>query len=199
VKRSTQIGLSAVGLLMVAGAMSGMKETDDAVVYDSVDDCRAAGEMPAAQCEQRFAEARAAYIASAPKFGSTAECEASYGPGRCETRGPLGAAYVVPAFAGLVLARSLLGGGGQAQPLLPPTRQACPPGDPREQCQPRSSSSGGGVGGSGGGRSSSSSGTRSYTTTSGEAVTASAGRTSASVVSRGGFGGTGHGFGSSAS
>lgn len=193
-KRSTQIGLSAGGLLLVASAWSLVGREEEALVYPDVAACRADGALSAAECEQRFAEARVAHLRDARKFTSTSECEAEYGPGRCEGRAWNGATVVVPALAGLVLARSLLSGGGSAEPLLPPTRQACPPGSPREECQPGRSSSSGGSGGRG-----SSTGARAYTRTSGQSLVTTPGTARTSVVSRGGFGGLGHAFGSSSS
>jgi len=191
-KRSTQIGLSAAGLLLVASAWSLLHGEDEQLVYDDAAACRADRKLSDAQCEQRFDEARVAHLRDAKKFGNTWDCEAEYGPGRCQTRAWNGAEVVVPALAGLVVARSLFGG-GVAQPLLPPTRQACPPGSPSAECQPGRSASSGGSG-SGGSRSS---GSRAYTTTSGQSFVATGGTTRASVTSRGGFGSTGHSFGSS--
>ena len=148
-KRSTQIALSATGLLLLASTASLMRSDEEKVVYEDTGACLAGGELTKAQCEQRFEEARSAQIQDARKFGSTTECEAEYGQGRCEVRTWNGTDVVVPALAGFVLARSLMRGGGVAEPLLPPTREACPPGDPRDECRPRSgfSTTGGTTGG----------------------------------------------------
>lgn len=204
-KRSTQIGLAAVGVVLVASFWPRGEETEESFVYNSVADCRAAGQLGASQCEQRFNEASANHLRDAKKFSSTSQCETEYGAGGCQSAVWNGAQVVIPALAGIMLARQFAQGGGAAQPLLPPTSQTCPPGSQQPECQQArsSSSSSGGSGGSSGSRSSSSS-SRAYSTTSGGAVIARAGTTSGSatatsVSSRGGFGSTSRSYSSSSS
>jgi uncharacterized protein YgiB involved in biofilm formation len=205
-KRSTQIGLAAAGVVLVATiwANSGPDE-EDSLVYNNLAECRAGGQLSSSQCEQRFNEASANHLRDAKKFTSTSACEAEYGSGSCQSAVWNGAQVIVPALAGIMLARSLAQGGGVAQPLLPPTRQACPPGSPAQECQQARSSSSGSSGGSGsyGSRSSSSSSSRAYSTTSGAALVARSGTvsgaSSASTVSRGGFGSTSRSYSSSSS
>lgn len=201
-KRSEQIGLAAVGIVLVATAWSfigGGADEDETLVYNSLSECRTAGQLSASQCEQRFNEASADHLRDAKKFSSSSACEAEYGAGSCRSSTWNNAQVFIPALAGIMLARSLAQGGGAAQPLLPPTRAACPPGSQAQECQQaRSSSSSGGGGGSGGGSS------RAYSTTSGQAVVArnvsSTGVASVpSVASRGGFGSTARSFSSSSS
>ncbi|WP_439500019.1 DUF1190 domain-containing protein [Bosea sp. (in: a-proteobacteria)] len=202
-KRSTQIGLAAAGVVLVAVAWSRSgDESDETFVYNSLADCRAAGQLTASQCEQRFNEASANHLRDAKKFSSTAACEAEYGTSSCQSSTWNGAQVVIPALAGIMLARSLAQGGGAAAPLLPPTRQACPPGSQAPECREARSSSSSGSGGSGGGGRSGWS--RAYSTTSGQPVVArnvsSTGITSMpSTSSRGGFGSTSRSFSSSSS
>lgn len=187
-KRSTKIGLGAAGVVLVASAWSLMGGEDDHYVYADPAACRADGKLTHDQCEQRFQEARAAHTRNARRFGSQTNCEAEYGPGKCETTNAGGGQQWVPALVGFMVARNLAAsGGGIPQPLLPPTRQTCPPGNTIPECQPpRSGSSGG-----------SSSGGRWYSTPSGGTVSTSkgSGSTSVGVTSRGGFGSTGRGGG----
>lgn len=204
-KRSTQIGLAAVGVVLVASFWPRGEEPEENLVYNSVADCRAAGQLSSTQCEQRFNEASANHLRDAKKFSSTSQCEAEYGASGCQSAVWNGAQVVIPALAGIMLARSLAQGGGAAQPLLPPTNQACPPGSQAEGCQQaRSSSSSSGGGSGGGSRSGSSSSSRAYSTTSGATVLARAGSTpgsatATSVSSRGGFGSTSRSYSSSSS
>lgn len=207
-KRSTQIGLAAVGVVLVASLWPRAEEPEEDLVYNSLADCRAAGQISATQCEQRFNEASANHLRDAKKFSNTSQCEAEYGAGGCQSAVWNGAQVVIPALAGIMLARQFMQGGGAAQPLLPPTRQVCPPGSQLPECQQArsSSSSSSGGGGSYGGRSSSSSSssTRAYSTTSGGTVIARAGSTpgsatTTSVSSRGGFGSTSRSYSSSSS
>jgi len=203
-KRSTQIGLAAAGVVLVATIWgSGREEaTEDSLVYNSLADCRAGGQLTSTQCEQRFNEATANHLRDAKKFSSTSACEAEYGSGSCRSAVWNGASVVVPALAGFMLARSFAQGGGAAQPLLPPTRDACPPGSAAPECQQARSSSSS-TGGSYGGRGSSSS-SRAYSTTSGAALVARSGSspgvtTTTTTTSRGGFGSTARSYSSSSS
>jgi uncharacterized protein YgiB involved in biofilm formation len=203
-KRSSQIGLAAAGLVLVATIWgSGREEaTEESLVYNSLADCRAGGQLTSTQCEQRFNEATANHLRDAKKFSSTSACEAEYGSGSCRSAVWNGASVVVPALAGFMLARSLAQGGGAAQPLLPPTREACPPGSAAPECQQARSSSSS-TGGSYGGRGSSSY-SRAYSTTSGAALVARSSSspgvtTTTSTTSRGGFGSTARSYSSSSS
>ena len=188
-KRSTKIGLGAAGVVLVASAWSLMGGEDDKLVYNDAAACRADGQMSDEQCDARFREARDAHARNAKRFPSQNACEGEFGPGRCEGITVNNTPMWVPALAGIMLARRFARGGGAAEPLLAPTRQACPPGSTVEECRP-ASRSGGGVGG----RSSGSYGRRTYSTTSGGTVTAGGtGATKVGVTSRGGFGSTGRG------
>ena len=197
-KRSSQIGLAAAGVLLVATVWSVTGEDgEENLVYNSLSDCRAAGQLTAQQCETAFSEATAARLKDAPKFRNQNECEAQYGANGCSSASVGGAQYFIPALAGFMLARGLAG--AQAQPLLPPTAAACPPGSAVPECQQARSSSSGSSGGS-------SSRSRAYSTTSGRGVTAafSAGARGGSVAttsvsSRGGFGSTARSYSSSSS
>lgn len=206
-KRSSQIGLAAAGVLLVATvwSMTG-EDPQENLVYNSLSDCRTAGQLTAQQCETAFSEATAARLKDAPKFQSQAGCEVQYGANGCSSATIGGAQYFIPALAGFMLARGLSGGQAQqAQPLMPPTTASCPPGSTQPECQQARSSSSGSSGGSSsyGGSSSRS---RAYSTTSGRSITAAfaagarGGSTAAtSTASRGGFGSIARSFSSHSS
>ena len=200
-KRSSQIGLAAVGVILVASvwSMTG-EDPQENLVYNSLSDCRAAGQLTAQQCETAFAEASAARLKDAPKFQSQTACETQYGANGCSSATIGGAQYFIPALAGFTLARGL-SGGQQAQPLMPPTAAACPPGSTLPECQQARSSSSSSSGGSYGGSRS-----RAYSTTSGRAITAafspgsrSGGTAATRTASRGGFGSIARSFSSHSS
>lgn len=203
-KRSSQIGLGAAGVLLVATvwSMTGDSQEEN-LVYNSLSDCRAAGQLTAQQCETAFSEATATRLKDAPKFQSQSACEAQYGANGCGSATIGGAQYFIPALAGFMLARGL--SGGAAQPLMPPTAAACPPGSTLPECQQaRSSSSSSGS--SGGSSSYGGSRSRAYSTTSGSNVTAAfaggsrgGGVSTTSVSSRGGFGSTARSYSSHSS
>lgn len=212
-KRTEMIILGAAGVLLVASlwpSSEPKEESTQGLAFASPDECRAAGALPAAECQTEFDRAREQSLAVAPKFESQQSCEQEYGASNCRSATWNGASVFLPAMAGFLLARSL--GGGQqtlAQPLFPNTRQGqvCPPGvDPRlrpDCAQPRASSGGGG-------------GYRSFSTGSGRTVVpggisgppgsvalargaAVAQPVRSTVVSRGGFGSISRAFSSSGS
>ena len=200
-KRSTQIGLAAAGVVLVATTLSLIGgDEEESLVYNSLAECRAAGQLSATQCEQRFNEASANHLRDAKKFSSSSACETEYGAGSCRAGTWNNAQVFIPALAGIMLARSLAQGGGVAQPLLPPTQQACPPGSAAPECQQARSSGSSSSGASYGGGSRA----RAYSTTSGDRVVARSGGgagsvTTRSVSSRGGFGSSARSFSSSSS
>lgn len=182
------IGLGAVGVVLVASTWSLMGGEDDQYVYNDPAACRADGKLTPELCEQRYQDARIAHARDARRFFTQGGCEGEYGSGRCERITENGVERWIPALAGFMVARGLLGRAGAAQPLLPPTRAACPPGNTIPECQPART---------GGGSSGSSSGGRWYSTPSGGGVSTSrgSGSTQVGVTSRGGFGTTGRGGG----
>lgn len=203
-KRSTQIGLAAAGVVMVATvwSLTGDDTPNEDLVYNSLSECREANQLGAQACEAAFADASARRLSEAPKFQRLAECEAQYGAGSCSSATMNGAQYFLPALAGFMLARNLTGIGHRpAAPLLPPTQAACPPGSRvqgagRPDCEPPRSSYGSS---SSSGSSSSYGGSRRYSTTSGGSITATsfvASRAAQTATSRGGFGSISRSFGS---
>ena len=83
-KRSSPIGLAAAGVLLVATVWSMTSEDpQENLVYNSLSDCRAAGQLTAQQCETAFSEATAVRLKDAPKFQSQNAFEAQYGANGC--------------------------------------------------------------------------------------------------------------------
>jgi len=105
-KRSTQIGLAAAGVVMVATywSLSG-GESEDSLVYSNLAECRAANQLSTSQCEQRFNEASANHLREAKKFTSSASCEQEFGSGGCQSAVWNNAQVFIPALAGIMLAR----------------------------------------------------------------------------------------------
>ena len=88
-------------------------ETVDALTYGDAEACKAADEVPDAECDSGWLAAQNDHAASAPRFGDKAACEAEYGEGRCETRSTSGGnSFFVPFLTGMVLGRMMDGGRG---------------------------------------------------------------------------------------
>lgn len=87
-------------------------ETVDALAYADIDTCKAANEVPDAECESGWLAAQNDHQANAPRYGDKAACEAEYGEGRCETRGSGGGSFFTPFLAGMLLGQMTGGRGG---------------------------------------------------------------------------------------
>lgn len=167
-KRSSMIFLGATGIL-VAGAWLGrstgpLGTEEKANIYDNVNACISANVLTRDECEAEFAAAREKHLKEAPRFANAAGCEAQYGSGQCQPATIGGTSYFLPIMAGMLVAQRLMNQ-RQGQALLPPlaNRQPCAPGfTPATQpgCVASRSSTGGSTAG----------GWRSYSTTSGAAL-----------------------------
>ncbi|HEX8569580.1 MAG TPA: DUF1190 domain-containing protein [Caulobacteraceae bacterium] len=85
----------------------------EAVAYADPAACKAAGEVPAPDCDNGWIAAQNDHATNAPRYGDKAACEAEYGEGRCETRTSGGGSFFVPFLAGMMLGNM---GGGRYQP-----------------------------------------------------------------------------------
>ena len=149
-KRSSIIILGAAGVLVAAAVWprsEQKEEAAEAMVFDTVQDCRLTGTMTQEECERQFQQASQQVLATAEKFENRQDCESTYGANQCRSATWNGASVFVPAMIGFMVARSLANQQAAAtQPLYPPRVNStpCPPNaDPqlRPDCQPRSSSS----------------------------------------------------------
>ena len=84
-KRSKKVAL----MLMVPATtllMAGCgEEREQAMVFNSPDECVQSGLSTQEQCSANFVAAKAAHPEVAPKYKDKAECEADFGAGHCET------------------------------------------------------------------------------------------------------------------
>lgn len=192
-KRSRTVSLV---LLVGAGAAAwGLSRIDpsqreeDALVYPTEEGCAAGHVRSVDECRDAFLEARDLYPRIAPRYATSAECEAHHGAGGCLAGGtlsPEAAGWFVPVMAGVMMGRTLAQG-LPVQPLFPhrPEERQAASGGAGGYC----TSSGGRVWASSGG---------SGTTARVSSAVARSRDTSARVV-RGGLGGTGRAVAASAS
>lgn len=128
-KRSRKTALLLMGsapLLLVACARQPEVRTSEGL-FTSVEACTTETMNPS-MCRQAFEEAQAQAAAVAPRYATTAECEAEFGEGNCETRQHAGGSFVGPMMAGFVLSQMLNGRGGAMAPGAAPA--AAPTGTP---------------------------------------------------------------------
>jgi uncharacterized protein YgiB involved in biofilm formation len=189
-KRSQTVSLV---LLVGAGAAAwGLSRVDpsqreeDALVYPTEEGCTAGHVRSVEECRDAFREARDLYPRIAPRYATSAECEAHHGASGCLAGGslsPEAAGWFVPVMAGVMMGRTLAQG-LPVQPLFPHR--------PEDERQAASGGSAGGYCTSSGGRVWASSGGSGTTARVSSAVARN--RDSAARVVRGGLGSTGRSF-----
>jgi len=119
-KRSRSIVLTTLmagtGVSLTACEADGGKPVD-AVSYTSVAECRAAGAIPASECDTAYAQAVQANDANAPKFGDRQTCEEQYGVAQCVPRN--NGSFFTPLLTGFIVGQALnnLGGGYRGAPM----------------------------------------------------------------------------------
>ena len=81
-KRSKKAAL--VLMAPAASLLIGCSGKDPALVYGSVQECISSGINSEEQCQKDYGKAAQIHPAVAPKYVNRAECEADFGPGKCE-------------------------------------------------------------------------------------------------------------------
>lgn len=87
----------------------------DAVSYASVAECRAAGALPADQCEAAFKQAQADSAKVAPRFEDRRTCEEQFGAAQCAPRE--NGSFFTPLLTGFIVGQALSGGGFRGAPM----------------------------------------------------------------------------------
>lgn len=90
-----------------APALEGPRQA--ALAYESLDECRTANVIADAECDTAYAQARQTRDANGPRYASREECEGAWGPSQCEPNRS-GGSFFTPLLAGFVVGQ-LLGGG----------------------------------------------------------------------------------------
>lgn len=91
-------------------ASAGRAEQVEALQYASLDACKAADDVPDAECEAGY-QAALKDDANAPRFADAKSCEDIHGQGQCVPRGYGGGSFFTPLLAGFVIGRMLDGVG----------------------------------------------------------------------------------------
>lgn len=92
----------------------------DAKTYASLDDCKKSGDMTAVQCDTAYAQAQKDSAANAPKFGDQQSCEERYGVDQCVPRNNGGgSSFFTPLLTGFIVGQALnnMGGGYYGAPM----------------------------------------------------------------------------------
>lgn len=117
-KRSRTARLVLMGLSPLAlAACQGQQE---ALLYQSVDECITDGMMDAAQCQRAYDGARREAETNSPRYANHADCVADFGEAQCP-RTPHSQGFFMPLMTGFLLGRALDGRSSLApQPLYRP-------------------------------------------------------------------------------
>lgn len=89
----------------------------DAVSYASVAECKAAGAVPARECDTAFAQAQADNDKVAPRYEDRQTCEEQYGVAQCVPRN--NGSFFTPLLTGFIIGQALnnMGGGYRGAPM----------------------------------------------------------------------------------
>lgn len=110
-KRSRSIVLTTlmagtgVSLTACDGADTGKQV--DALSYASVAECRAAAVVPAEQCQAAYTEAQKADGQTAPRFADRQTCEEQHGADQCVPRSSNGGSFFTPLLTGFIVGQAL--------------------------------------------------------------------------------------------
>ncbi|MEN1940670.1 DUF1190 domain-containing protein [Luteimonas sp. MJ246] len=132
-KRSRKTALVLMGstpLLLAACAGQPEVQTSEGL-FTSVEACTTETMNPS-MCRQAFDQAQEQADAVAPRYASTAECEAEFGEGQCATRQQAGGgSFVGPMMAGFFLSQMMNTRGGAMAPAPGAGPAAATPGATR--------------------------------------------------------------------
>jgi uncharacterized protein YgiB involved in biofilm formation len=105
---------AGVSLTACDGADSVGKPVE-AVSYTSVAECRAAGALPADQCEAAYKQAQTDNEKVAPRFADRQTCEEQYGAAQCAPRE--NGSFFTPLLTGFIVGQMMGGGGFRGAPM----------------------------------------------------------------------------------
>lgn len=82
-----------------------------ALAYTSLDECRAANDVPDEECVVASNVAGQQADETAPRYATREECEGQWGPAQCEQRNTGGGSFFGPLATGFIIGQMMNGGG----------------------------------------------------------------------------------------
>lgn len=107
-KRSRFLKLAVLGAAPML--LAGCEEERPAIVYESVEACISAAQIPEQTCREDYARAEVQHAATAPRYYSSRDCEADFGAGQCAQSRQSGGLFM-PFMTGYMIASLMQGGG----------------------------------------------------------------------------------------
>lgn len=85
-------------------------EPEPVQVYTSLEECRAANDIADAECDAALAEAKKQAEETAPRYASQSACEEQWGAAQCQPHQTSGGSFFTPLLTGFIIGRMLDGG-----------------------------------------------------------------------------------------
>ncbi len=86
-------------------------EADPALAYTSIAECKAANDVSDTECDTAYAAAQTQATESAPRYATQAECEGEWGPEQCRQNNTSNGSFFGPLATGFIIGQLLNGGG----------------------------------------------------------------------------------------
>jgi uncharacterized protein YgiB involved in biofilm formation len=102
---TASFSLAACGAPQVA-----VPQPDPALAYTSLDECKAANDITDTECDAAQANAQKVAAETAPRYATQSECEGQWGPDQCRQNSS-GGSFFTPLLTGFVIGQLLNGGG----------------------------------------------------------------------------------------
>lgn len=102
---TASFSLAACGSPQVAAP-----EPEPVQAYTSLEECRAADDISDAECDAAQAEAQKQAATTAPRYATQSECEGQWGPSQCQPNHSGGGSFFTPLLTGFIIGQMLDGG-----------------------------------------------------------------------------------------
>ncbi|MNE45593.1 hypothetical protein D3C80_1398820 [compost metagenome] len=103
---TASFSLAACGAPQVAAP-----EPEPVQAYTSLEECRAANDLSDSECDAAQAAAQKAAAETAPRYATQSECEGQWGPSQCQPNQSGGGSFFTPLLTGFIVGQMLSGGG----------------------------------------------------------------------------------------
>lgn len=85
-------------------------EPEPTLAYQSLDECKTANDIPDNECDAALAKAQQEAAKTAPRYATREECEGQWGPSQCQPNNN-GGSFFTPLLTGFIVGQMLNGGG----------------------------------------------------------------------------------------
>ena len=87
-------------------------EPEPTLAYQSLDECKAANDIPDNECDAAQTKAQEEAAKTAPRYATREECEGQWGPSQCQPNNQGGnGSFFTPLLTGFIIGQMLNGGG----------------------------------------------------------------------------------------